>query len=251
MVLTITDAASDLPLAYQEIQDALAQAEAAIYGDSFVVPALQCVAAMWATYLGDHDTARNYAQTSMATARRVANPTLLSVAHYTLSSVTEHDDPVAALAHYDEAIALVRAGASNPIYVTALSRSAIHLARTGNHAEALDRLRETIERAHYEADVTALVGTVASTLIVLDTLDSVDTTPELAGFVTLGKYAHLTFGPIAAHYGLTQTVERLRTHIGQDLFDEAAARGAAMNADEIAAFTHASIDRARLTLPTT
>jgi predicted ATPase len=248
IVLTVVDATlGELVLAYQGIRDGVAQAEAAIHGDSFAAPALQCVAALWARNLGDLDAARTYARTALATARRVANPTLLSTAHYCVGSVIDHDDPSEALAHYDQAIALVRAGAAaGATYANALSYSAIHLARFGDSSEALNREREAIERSRDDGDMTFLIAAVASTLLIFDTLGWLDGAAELAGVVTLGRYAHLSVaGPIGTRFRLGDTVERLPIHIGKDLFDEAAARGAAMNADEIAAFTLAAIDRAK------
>jgi predicted ATPase/class 3 adenylate cyclase len=245
IVLTVVDAQlGDVALAYQEIQDGIAQAQAAIDGDSFAAPGLQSVAAIWAASLGDVDAARSLAQASLATAQRVANPTLLSVAHFVAGNVIEHEDPSAALAHYDETIALVRAGAAHTIYASALSYSAVLLARAGNYTEALARARQAIERAHHDADMTYLVAAVAVTIFIFATLGWHETVPELAGIVTLGKYAHLIIATLASRAWLPETIQRLRAELGADAFDEAAARAAGMDAEEIATFTLSSIDRA-------
>jgi hypothetical protein len=70
--------------------------------------------------------------------------------------------------------------------------------------------------------------------------------PELAGIVTLGKYSHLYVAPMANRYRTPDVIARVRTELGDDAFDRTAERGATMNADEIAAFTLSSIDRAIL-----
>jgi tetratricopeptide (TPR) repeat protein len=245
VVLTVADAQlGDVALAYQEIREGVAQADAVIDGDSFAAPALQSVAAIWALNLNDFDTARDYAQASLAAAQRVANPTLLSVTHYVAGMVSEQDDPATALNHWDETIALTRSGASNTVYAPALSYSAVLLADTGNRTEALDRLREATTIAHHDADVPYLMSTLVSVLVVYDTLGWHDTASELAGIATLGKYAHLAVGTLSQRRRLPDTIARLRAVVGDDAFDQAAARGAAMDADEIAAFTLASIDGA-------
>jgi hypothetical protein len=168
----------------------------------------------------------------------------LSVAHFCAGTVSEHDDPIAALAHYDETIALVRAGAAVTVYAPALSWSAQLLARAGEGTEALHRLRDAIVLSRHEADVPFLMGSVVSTLVVFDLLNFHETIGELAGIITLGQYKHLNIGGFNERYGVSETIARLRTDIGAEMFDQATARGAAMDAEEIATFTLSSIDQA-------
>jgi predicted ATPase len=245
VVLTVADATrGEIELAYQEIRDGVAQIQASVPEDSFAVPVLQCIAALWAFTMGDLDSARTYAQDSLATARRVDNPTLLSIAHYFAGAVIEDDDPSVALDHYDEAVALVRAGAAFTVYGPSLMASAVLHARTGQRSEALHRLREGIEHAHLEADVPYLMGGVVATLAIYDLLGWNEPIGELAGMITRGKYAHLSVGPLITRYRTPETLARLQAGTPKDSFDRAAERGAAMDSDEIAAFIVASIDNA-------
>jgi predicted ATPase len=251
VVLSVADATlGDIPLAYQEIRDGIAQVQAGGGSDSFAAPALECVAAIWATTLGDLDGARTHVENSLAAARRVGNPTLLSVAHYGAGTAIEMGDPAAALAHYDETIALVRAGAAVTVYGPSLTGSAVLHARAGNRTEALQRLREGVKHAHHEADVPYLMGATVAALAIYEALGWREPLGELAGVVSRGNYAHLNVGPMSMRYGTAETVARLHTDIGKDIFDQAAERGAAMDTDEIAAFILASIDRAMLEAPT-
>jgi predicted ATPase/class 3 adenylate cyclase len=244
-VLTVVDATrGEIELAYQEIRDAVAEAEASVGDDSFAVPLLQSIVALWASIVGDLETARTYAHQSLATARRVANPTLLSIAHYFAGTVIEEDDPSAALTHYDDAIALVRAGAAITVHGPSLTASAVLLARAGNHTEALHRLREGVEQAHHEADAPYLMGGAVSALAIYETLGWTEPLGELAGIMTRGKYSHLNVGPMSMRYGTPEAIARLQTTIETDTFERAAERGASMDADEIAAFILASIDHA-------
>jgi predicted ATPase/class 3 adenylate cyclase len=251
VVLTVADATrGDIALSYRETQDGIAQARAATGRDSFATAGLEAVAAIWATTMGNAVAAQTHVENSLSAARRVGNPTILSAAHYTAGdAATRSDDPSAALAHYNETIALVRAGAADTVYVPALQASAVLLLRTGEETEALERVREATARAHHDADMSFLIGTITAAIVVLNTVGWQDPLPELAGIVTLGKYSHLYVMPVANLYGTPEVIDKLRTAIGEDAFDRRAERGAAMNADEIAAFLLASIDRAKHDLP--
>jgi hypothetical protein len=247
VVLTVADATrGEIELAYQEIRDGVAQTQASVTGDSFAVPVLQGIAAVWAFTMGDLDSARTYAQDSLAAARRVANPTLLSIAHYFAGTLIEDDDPSVALSHYDEAIAFIRAGAAVTIYGPSLTASALLHARAGHRSEALHRLREGVDVAHHDADVPFLINGAVAALAIYDILGCNEPLGELAGIITRSKYAHLNVGPLMTRYGTPETIARLQAGIPQDTFERAAERGASMDADEIAAFILASIDHAML-----
>ena len=250
VVLTVADATlGDIELAYQEIQEGLTQTYAAFEGDSFAAAALEGVAAIWATLSGDYVTGRAHVEKSLSAARNVGNPTVLSVAHYGAGDAIVLEDPSAALAHYDETIALVRAGAANTVYGPALAVSAVMHVRSGNYTEALERSTRGGCARDHDADMSFLIGAVAGAIVILDTVGWSQLIPELAGIVSLGKYSHLYVNNMANRYRTPEVIDRLRAEIGEAAFDRAAERGAAMDADEIAAFVLANIDRAMLDTP--
>jgi hypothetical protein len=127
-----------------------------------------------------------------------------------------------------------------------LTASAVVHARAGHRREALHRLREAIEHAHREADVPFLMGGTVAALAIYDTPGWNEAIGELAGILTRSKYAHLNVGPLMARYRTPEALTRLQAGIPRDTFEQAAERGAAMDADEVAAFLLASIDEAML-----
>jgi predicted ATPase/class 3 adenylate cyclase len=245
VVLSVTDATLGNPeLAYEDSRAGIAAAEASVGSDTFATPVMQCVATIWATFLGDADGALRLAESSLQTARRVGNPTLLTVALYSFGGLLELDDPSRAAECFDEVITLVDAGAATTVYSPALGASAVLCARAGDPEVALQRLRLGIDRSHYEADIGFLVGAVVSATIVFESLGSRLIAACLAGVATLGPYAPFNIGIAALRVGLPDVIVRLRTELGTPAFEAAAARGAEMTPDEIHAFVMASIDEA-------
>jgi predicted ATPase/class 3 adenylate cyclase len=248
VVLTVADMTlGDAALAYQEIRDGIAAASESVGEDSFAGPVLKCVAAIYAVFVGDSESARVYAESSLSVARSVGNPTLLTIALYVAGIVLEEDgDDEAAEARYDETITLVRAGAAGTVYVPALTATAMLRSRAGDPAEALKRLGESVERSHHEADMGFLVGAVAAGVIVFEALGLRETAASLVGIGLHGPFAHLNVGVASTRAGLPGVIARLRGDLGDDAFDAATARGAEMNADQIVSFTVSSIDDALL-----
>ena len=245
VVLSVAEATlGDPERGYRVILEGIEEAEGVVGDDSFAVPVLQCTASVWATLLGYVDEARAYGQQALERARRVGNPTLLTVALYSAGSLVEFDDSARAAAMYEEIITLVAAGAATTIYAPALTGSALISARSGDLDTALRRVGMGIEQGHTEADMGFLIGGIASATIVFEILGATETAAQLAGIATLGPYAQLSIGVSALRAGLTDAIARLRAELGDAEFDAAAARGAEMNAEEIAAFALASIDDA-------
>ena len=245
VVLTVADMQlGDPELAYREIRDGIAITVESAGEDSFAVPVLECVAALYAKFLGDMENARAYAESGLSTARKVGNPTLLAIALYASGTVLEDVDDDVAEDRHDEAIRLVHAGAAATVYVPALTSSALLRSRAGDSTLALQRLRESIQRAHHEADVGFVMGSVVGAAIVFEALGRREAAAGLAGVVTLGKLSRLNVSVASAQMGLPDAVARLRSDLGDDAYDAASAHGAAMDLDEVVAFVVSSIDAA-------
>jgi predicted ATPase/class 3 adenylate cyclase len=109
---------------------------------------------------GETERARSEAERALASARASGSPSTLAAALYTLGWVAMYDDEVAALAAFDESLALVREGTIDAILPHVLVRSACIRAGAGDES-ALRDLREAIA---FSRDV----GSVVTGMTVLD-----------------------------------------------------------------------------------
>ncbi len=98
--------------------------------------------------LGDVEAARREADTQLEIARASANPGMLAAALASVGWARFSDEPAAALAAFEESMALNRAGAGGVSQTLTLGGAAQLRARAGDRSEALELLRAAIANDH-------------------------------------------------------------------------------------------------------
>jgi hypothetical protein len=155
------------------------------------------------------------------------------------------EDPDRAREALEESLALTRAGASDVNVSFACTQLARLRMRDGEVTGALDALRTAVTHAHADGDRPGLVGTLLVVAPILWAVGDHEAVVVLNRGVVDGE-----LGPLAAGMGtaLSQQ-EGLLAHargvLGDDRYEEAAARGAAMSYEAIVAYALDEIDRAR------
>lgn len=181
----------------------------------------------------------------MAFARRVQNPTCLTLASFALGWVQTNDDPDAALAALDESIALTRAGALDGAYGAALCQMALLRARRGEAHPAVEELLEAISYSHEVGDYTNFSN-------------AINRGSEILGRLGHAELAAVFTGIVAGHYLDTATMYQLfgreleeheavdtqvRAVLGVDAYEAATARGAAMTYGEMVGYLRHELQR--------
>ena len=99
-----------------------------------------------------------------------------------------------------------------------------------------------IDSSHRAGNVTVLATTVAALAVLFDRLDR----PDIAATV-YGTSTHEASNAVAI--GLATAVEHLRATLGDTVFDDCVATGAAMEPGEAVQYVRAQIQTARNDLP--
>jgi tetratricopeptide (TPR) repeat protein len=203
--------------------------------DVFGVLMLHCMVSYFAIEAGDLETARAYAESALALARRIENPSALMSALMNLARASERDDPVRALEAFEQAIALGRAGATQLVMGMALVGVARLRARSGDRAAALHALRAALvdsDHVGFRPIVTEVLGPGAEILI---RVGRPATAVTLSGSVLDGALAEIMVSS-DRNAELERMLAGVREELGPDEYDRAFARGAVMSYEEIVEF---------------
>jgi tetratricopeptide (TPR) repeat protein len=238
----------DLDAALGILEDGLARAQG--LDRDFWTGTLHAVRAMSLAAFGRVEEARVEGEEAVAIARRTRNPTALSLALSGLGFSLFGPDPQRARAALEESIALAEAGAISGTLDSMLGLIAPLRFADGDVAGALDGLITTLTRMRESGERISVNNSLDSSLTVLAELGEL----EVPAVIT-GIRAAETFGPAMASLGIAARVRyapmvaEVRAALGDEAFDAAAARGAAMSADEVLHFLLAELQRVRAALP--
>jgi predicted ATPase/class 3 adenylate cyclase len=194
--------------------------------------------------VGDVDGAKQEADAGMKIARSLSNPTCLTLAHFAFGWAWSHDDPEAALAAFDESIALTRAGAVDGAYGAALCQAALLRAHKGDERGALEGLREAIAYSDEVGDRVNFSNAVNRGTEIVGRLGHAEVSAVFGGIVS-GQFLgtsliyELKGSELVEHEAVR---DRVRAELGEDDYAAATARGAAMSYDDIVGFTLGELD---------
>ncbi|MEX0663731.1 MAG: adenylate/guanylate cyclase domain-containing protein [Acidimicrobiia bacterium] len=213
--------------------------------DLFVRSALHSSTAAMLTTIGDWNMARVEASAGLATARQIQNPTCLALALFAVGWTNSGDDPGAALAAYEESIALTRAGAVDGAFGAALSQAAQLRAHAGDARGSLEGLREAITYSHEVGDHMNFINAVNRGIQIVGLLGNPVAAATLSGVMKGDLLEAFPVYELRDFEGRGQQAvqDQVRSELGDDVYSAAMARGTAMSYDEIVAYVLAEIDR--------
>ena len=240
MALTWTGRAAEGQARFVEARAAFARIGAGDHFDAWILQTAAAVGAM----TGDIDTARAHALEALRLAEGVGNPSALTAAQWAASLTMARDQPDRALELADEAIALVRAGASGAVLGHVLAIRAQLRVPGGDPTGAVADLREAVECSRDKGDRVMLVVALDRGLVVFGRLGATDAVAVLSGVVAGG-------GPLAAISTLPRLerddraalIEHARAELGPEASDAASERGAAMSVDDVVDYVLSALDR--------
>jgi ATP/maltotriose-dependent transcriptional regulator MalT len=193
------------------------------------------------TFADDPDEEISQARLGMSLAQRTGNPTILAVASYALGVALRHRHPDEALAALDQSVALAKRGAASTVVLaTALSYAAQAAAALGEADGARARLRDALEEAQRNDDWIVLAMSLDAAVDIFSNRGEARSAAVLAGAVET-TLAPLRFPYTSSHGpGLavrTANLARARQELGDSLYQQARAQGAAMSRQDALAFT--------------
>jgi predicted ATPase/class 3 adenylate cyclase len=217
-------------------------------GDEYSAAALHAGRAMHLAAYGRFDEARAAGEQAVAYARRLHNPTATSVALYGLGWSLYESDPGAAQAALEEAIALSEEAAVEGGLDAMLGLVAPLRFRAGDVAGALDALCTTVSRMREIGERQSVNNALDASITTLPALGEREVPAVLSGIRSVE-----TFGPRRGVSGPAQArldaaVAELRTALGDEAFEAAVARGAAMSDEEALTYLLAELQRVRASL---
>jgi hypothetical protein len=202
-------------------------------------------AAAIAGLFGNVTLARQEAMVAVEMSRRVGYPPLLGHALWGFALACWQSDPGPAQAALEEAIQIGRAMG----YDTYLPRAVALLAqlRAGgdDRLAALDALRDGLEIAHTHDDVTAIAVCLTRGAVIMATLGEHETAAVFLGAVTNAVRARRSGVSPNEIPDSNQFAGTLRSQLGDDRYNAATTRGAAMTHEQITAFALAAVEDLR------
>jgi hypothetical protein len=154
-------------------------------------------------------------------------------------------DPSAAHAALEEAIQIGRATGYEVFRPRSLALHAQLRAGGGDRSAALDALREGLELAHTNDDVTALATCLTRGAVVMAALREHETAAVFLGAVTNAVLARRSGVSPNEIPDYNEFVASLRSQLGDDRHSAATARGAVMTYEQASAFALAAIEDLR------
>jgi predicted ATPase/class 3 adenylate cyclase len=188
--------------------------------------------------LGDVEAARREADTELEIARASANPGMLAAALGSVGWARFSDEPAAALDAFEESMALSRAGAGGVNQPLTVGGAAQLRARAGDRSEALDLLRAAIAFDHDTGNRINIGLTVERAIATFAVLGEDELAAVCAGIVQSQT--------ITTFRGLPQrdrTAALVAGRMGQDAYEVAFARGAALAYEDVAPTLLGELDR--------
>ena len=188
--------------------------------------------------VGDMDAARREADSNLEIARASGNPSLLVGALMYKGRAWFSAEPAAALAAFEESIALARAGASDSAHTIALGGAAQLHARAGDRSSALDLLRTAVGFDHDVGTRAGLGLTIERAIATLASLGEDALAATCVGIVQSQT--------VTAFRSLPQTdriAARVADRMGAAAYEVAFARGTALAYEEVAPTLIGELDR--------
>ena len=210
--------------------------------EAWVSAGLRNTASSWAGALGNEELARTQADEAVRFARLTGSPSILATALWTQGQSLMYSDPTVARRAFDESVELSRRGASTSVMSIALAHDAWLRASLGDHAGALDALRESVVLSDGVGDQISLAGAVSMAVITFAEFEAYEIIPILAG----GRKAGLVTIATAMERERTDeaaAIEGARIALGDARFAELERQGATMTYDDLIASLIGEIDR--------
>ena len=188
--------------------------------------------------MGDREAARREAEAHREIARTTGNPTVTAASLAYFGRAAFSDEPGAALAAFEESIALTRAGAADGFHSTALGGAAQLRARAGDRAAALDHLRSAVAFDHDVGARASLGLTLERAIATLASIGEDELAALCTGIVQSGTITAFRSLPQVDH-----TAERVEARMGPDAYRAAFDRGAALADQDVAGALIGELDR--------
>ncbi len=208
----------------------------------FDVCNLRTIAAMWALYADDLETARRESTRALALGEQTGNPSSMAMVCALLGWVLADDDPDASLEHFERSVAFTRSGASDVMLSNALAAIADHRSRRGEHEAAVDSLREALQHVVADGDLPGCAGVLDFGITVLVGLEQHDAAVVVNGNLDAGPLTRALMETPREKVKRTNAVEAARLALGAERFDAALARGAAMTVEEVVEHAFRALD---------
>jgi predicted ATPase len=208
-------------------------------GDDFTIASALTIVAGWSYVLGNSERCLAMAEEAMQIARRLGNPSLMAYGGLYLGGALEATDPTRARSALETALEYAKAVDYEQIAIGCLA----WLGRMGADVATPQwaaQLRRGIDIMYEAGDTRGLMQHLDIYAQSLAVTGPAETAATLAASV-----AHLsphTSNPISVTHRHT-TNERLRTKLGDQRYEELAARGANLTYDQTVALALAELDR--------
>jgi predicted ATPase/class 3 adenylate cyclase len=188
--------------------------------------------------LGDMEGVRKEADTSLAIARATGNPSRMSSALMQLGRALFFEEPVAALAAFEEGISLSIVGGSAGHASAILFDFAAQLCgRLGRRRDALGHLRTAIAASHDVGNRVNLGMTIERAIATLASIRDDELAARCAGIVQSQTVAQFRSLP-----QVDRTAERVAERLGAAAYQAAYASGSALTYPEVASNLLAALD---------
>jgi hypothetical protein len=212
--------------------------EMAVDGGDRHLATFQCaLLAIFLTVARDHDAAVRRAEQAHALASELGNPSLNAVAEMSLGFALSPIDPDAAIAHLRASLAMSNFATIEMVYDVGGRCLARLLAREGKFIAALKTYADCLDHA---MDIGARIGiTLACDSLTVDLVPAGRTELAATLFGALEvPMANYRGNPLIARDAAR---DALRHTMGEQRFEECAARGRAMDIEDLAVYTRAQI----------
>jgi predicted ATPase/class 3 adenylate cyclase len=190
----------------------------------------------------DSPLAQSFADEVLREARESGHPTSIANALFVSVFGIWRTDPERAAAIMDESIGLVRRGASGVVFGLLLAIRAVAYAEAGDDARARAHLRESIAFSADRGDSPTLATAVDYGIQVMSALGQSDDAVVLAGAISTPQLSPIDSLPARERTRRDDLLVRARTAVGDETYDAAFARGAAMSLDEVCRYVVDALD---------
>jgi predicted ATPase len=199
---------------------------------------------------GALDEARDRAERSLAIAREIQHPTAIALSSFALAYAIWENEPERALVAVEESIALTRAGAGDGAFGVALVIAARLRARRGEKLAALAGTREAVDYTRGVGDLSNLSYALHDAVMLFVEHGEPRVAAEVAGAVDTGALRAMSYlhRPSEAD-PRARARERARELLGNEEYEAATKRGAALTYDDIALVALAALDELILAAP--
>jgi predicted ATPase/class 3 adenylate cyclase len=200
------------------------------------------IGAVMAAIFGNLTLAQKQAAVAVEMGRHIGDLWESGVGLYGSALASWQTDPTTAQTALEEHIQIIRATGVDYMLARSLALLAQIQTRSGDLPVALEALREALENAHINSDQPSIATCLARGAVVMAALGEHETAAVFLGAVTnsvLARPSAVSPNEIPDH---NHFVTNLRSHLGDDVYMAATARGAAMTYDQASAFALVAIE---------